>query len=270
MKKIQRILIIFFSICTLNVCMPFFAMKKDKNITGEKRKRDNQDIQKGKTNKKRKLDIGDQKVEEIKSGESCDSQAQQKEEKDKCTICLDDLSANSKKLDCDHVFHTACIDHWFGTSNTCPLCRNPEFCFVCKAIFNENDKKTTRHSCNHTFHTHCFESENIVQRCPLCPQPQEQPQLPAHMRLLRSESFFIAIDTNHFRVHAVNQRLGGSVVSMQLRESLFNDAYIVEDRFLVLEYEGHEVVLVDLSYQKQHSIKLREKKHTVISSRCKI
>jgi len=45
-----------------------------------------------------------------------------------CSICLDTLKRNDTviQLDCDHLFHKACIKQWFNTkvNKDCPLCRN--------------------------------------------------------------------------------------------------------------------------------------------------
>ncbi len=41
-----------------------------------------------------------------------------------CSICLNFLEDSPcKNLDCSHVFHTECIDTWFTSNNSCPLCR---------------------------------------------------------------------------------------------------------------------------------------------------
>ncbi|CAG9332346.1 unnamed protein product [Blepharisma stoltei] len=45
--------------------------------------------------------------------------------KDTCAICLEDFEDNAKvrKLSCDHVFHTGCIDEWAKSKAKCPLCK---------------------------------------------------------------------------------------------------------------------------------------------------
>lgn len=42
-----------------------------------------------------------------------------------CTICKDTLSDDDmvKQLKCRHLFHTVCIDEWFGIKKSCPLCK---------------------------------------------------------------------------------------------------------------------------------------------------
>jgi hypothetical protein len=42
-----------------------------------------------------------------------------------CSICLEQLTLYpTNKLNCNHIFHTQCIDMWwFHTSNSCPICR---------------------------------------------------------------------------------------------------------------------------------------------------
>jgi len=43
----------------------------------------------------------------------------------KCSICLLDYENNDelRKLVCSHFFHKKCIDNWFNSSTTCPICR---------------------------------------------------------------------------------------------------------------------------------------------------
>ena len=41
-----------------------------------------------------------------------------------CTICLNSHKGTSKKrLSCNHVFCTDCINTWLQDSDTCPVCR---------------------------------------------------------------------------------------------------------------------------------------------------
>ena len=47
-----------------------------------------------------------------------------------CAICFDELSStppsqsqSSYTLICGHTYHRSCIQQWFNTSLTCPLCR---------------------------------------------------------------------------------------------------------------------------------------------------
>ncbi|CAB0016892.1 unnamed protein product [Nesidiocoris tenuis] len=42
---------------------------------------------------------------------------------DPCIICREELSMESKKLPCNHVFHTACLRAWFQRQQKCPVCR---------------------------------------------------------------------------------------------------------------------------------------------------
>ena len=38
-----------------------------------------------------------------------------------CSICLEDNT--DIKLPCSHVYHEECIEQWFHTSLSCPICR---------------------------------------------------------------------------------------------------------------------------------------------------
>ncbi|GFQ95710.1 hypothetical protein TNCT_101121 [Trichonephila clavata] len=43
-----------------------------------------------------------------------------------CSICLDTTRCRKlKALQCSHVFHEKCIDHWLHTNKNCPVCREP-------------------------------------------------------------------------------------------------------------------------------------------------
>ena len=42
---------------------------------------------------------------------------------EKCSICMQDISNNSKTLICNHVYHRNCINTWLFNANTCPICR---------------------------------------------------------------------------------------------------------------------------------------------------
>lgn len=56
------------------------------------------------------------KIKEFKCNE-CD---------DNCVICMDKINKNDscKKLSCNHVFHSTCIDNWLVKILECPICRN--------------------------------------------------------------------------------------------------------------------------------------------------
>jgi len=42
-----------------------------------------------------------------------------------CTTCMETFLENEEvvKLNCDHIFHHACIEPWLKRRNTCPICR---------------------------------------------------------------------------------------------------------------------------------------------------
>ncbi|XP_019435505.1 PREDICTED: RING-H2 finger protein ATL66-like [Lupinus angustifolius] len=48
-------------------------------------------------------------------------------EKKECCICLSDFQDNEKLkwlTECQHVFHSECLDMWLGAHPSCPLCRS--------------------------------------------------------------------------------------------------------------------------------------------------
>ncbi|KAG9157901.1 hypothetical protein Leryth_000089 [Lithospermum erythrorhizon] len=43
-----------------------------------------------------------------------------------CVVCLDEIKCGQryrKLIKCNHCFHAECIDAWFKSQETCPLCR---------------------------------------------------------------------------------------------------------------------------------------------------
>ncbi|VFQ83722.1 unnamed protein product [Cuscuta campestris] len=51
-----------------------------------------------------------------------------KEEGLECAVCLCEVCEGEKARflpKCDHGYHVGCIDQWFQSHSTCPLCRNP-------------------------------------------------------------------------------------------------------------------------------------------------
>ena len=55
------------------------------------------------------------------------SEKENENEKEKiCSICLEELKIYpTTKLNCNHFFHTNCINLWKEKKNICPICRNP-------------------------------------------------------------------------------------------------------------------------------------------------
>ena len=47
---------------------------------------------------------------------------------EQCVICMEDIEIgrNMMRLDCDgqHTFCQICIEGWFSSHNTCPICRH--------------------------------------------------------------------------------------------------------------------------------------------------
>mmetsp|Transcript_12630 Transcript_12630/g.35514 ORF Transcript_12630/g.35514 Transcript_12630/m.35514 type:complete len:92 (-) Transcript_12630:189-464(-) len=44
---------------------------------------------------------------------------------DSCTVCLGDFEGEDivRRLPCQHLFHTNCVDIWLESTGTCPTCR---------------------------------------------------------------------------------------------------------------------------------------------------
>lgn len=45
---------------------------------------------------------------------------------DQCSICLNMISQEKKRLSCNHCFHNNCILKWLERDNRCPICRKIE------------------------------------------------------------------------------------------------------------------------------------------------
>ena len=45
---------------------------------------------------------------------------------DQCSICLNMISQEKKRLNCNHCFHNNCILKWLERDNRCPICRKIE------------------------------------------------------------------------------------------------------------------------------------------------
>jgi hypothetical protein len=46
------------------------------------------------------------------------------DDKKECCICLDKNNNEWIRTQCNHDFHKTCINDWYKTKNTCPVCRN--------------------------------------------------------------------------------------------------------------------------------------------------
>ncbi|KAF3451945.1 hypothetical protein FNV43_RR08041 [Rhamnella rubrinervis] len=63
-----------------------------------------------------------------------------------CAVCLSELAQGEKARllpKCNHGFHVDCIDMWFQSHATCPLCRNavaPESSDSASSAFSESDE----------------------------------------------------------------------------------------------------------------------------------
>jgi hypothetical protein len=60
---------------------------------------------------------------------------EEKEEKEECIICLDEVEKEWRELECRHRYHKQCIENWIKVKARCPLCM--------KQI---NDKREERNS----------------------------------------------------------------------------------------------------------------------------
>jgi len=185
--QIKKTLIIFISLLVLGSTISSFGM--DQKRTGKKRKRSPENADQGKKKKKRKTQI----AEEISGKEKKQKILPEKKESKTCSICYCEDDKIKKLKNCRHFFHPSCVGSWFKAKNTCPNCREPEFCFSCKKIFVTDDHKIERESCKHVFHHACF-SKQIEERCPLCPSQEQEEETDDYGGLfVQSENFKVTI-----------------------------------------------------------------------------
>lgn len=78
-----------------------------------------------------------------------------------CSVCLSEIEEGEKTRvlpKCNHAFHAECIDMWFHSHSTCPICRNPvqEQTEVSVESLLENhqtQEQSTNNGDSHTFPT---------------------------------------------------------------------------------------------------------------------
>lgn len=63
-----------------------------------------------------------ERCKNICTGNFCHKHGNQQQ----CAVCLAQMNdTNSRTLECNHTFHTRCLDRWKRRSHTCPMCRAP-------------------------------------------------------------------------------------------------------------------------------------------------
>lgn len=112
-------------------------------------------------------------------------------EQDECTICLDEINADSQELICKHKFHQDCLDNWQNRSNACPNCRQDIErvsnirCSICLDLIGQSTENNVveyvRLGCDsrHIFHQDCLKAccesqleANLELEHPNCPSCQ--------------------------------------------------------------------------------------------------
>lgn len=79
-------------------------------------------------NNKKCSECGSDFVEEMTELLINELSLKQNEDKNECSICLEDITSkglDKKELNCGHNYHKQCVDEWLQTNKTCPLCRTP-------------------------------------------------------------------------------------------------------------------------------------------------
>ena len=75
-----------------------------------------------------------------------------------CSICLGNFvdGEECRMLPCLHVFHKACIDHWFNVSQECPLCK--------RSVMHTSTNNTANRSTNFAAQQSRFGTESASQQ----------------------------------------------------------------------------------------------------------
>lgn len=83
-----------------------------------------------------------------------------------CAVCLSEVVQGEKARllpRCNHGFHVDCIDMWFQSHSTCPLCRNPIAPESCKSGTGSNDVQNALENSGSS------EAENSADMSPIFP-----------------------------------------------------------------------------------------------------
>ena len=65
-----------------------------------------------------------------------------------CSICLDNIKQEKTITQCNHSFHTFCINNWLGKRKNCPICRT-EIRYQSKYIIDKYYHVSYIHQPNH-------------------------------------------------------------------------------------------------------------------------
>lgn len=175
-----------------------------------------------------------------------------KQEKFRCAICQEELI----KLNCKHISHKKCLNRWFLENNSCPVCRNQEFCFKCCKPFKQDDViKNCKCKSPHKYHTQCvLENPEIERRCPL--YKEEDANLPT----VNSPHFTIMLYKTINSARVFNKE-NHDLSNIELQSKNIIMFKILFNRFLLVGYQDHEIEIFDLQNNnyKYPPIKLQTK-----------
>jgi hypothetical protein len=94
-----------------------------------------------------------------------------------CGICLDDTKPLIE-TSCGHIFHTACLNQWFGHSKNCPTCRKD---FNYRKEFNdEMFFEFLKNDENKMIETISISVNKIFYNCDMCDKQIEEPEIRYH------------------------------------------------------------------------------------------
>ncbi|CAK9144691.1 unnamed protein product [Ilex paraguariensis] len=98
-----------------------------------------------------------------------------------CAVCLCEVSKGEKARllpKCNHGFHVDCIDMWFQSHSTCPLCRNP--------VSNQSSSKSTTLESETTLET--ILQEPIAENSSVNGYSNESPNFPTNVLFWGNET----------------------------------------------------------------------------------
>ncbi|OWM66527.1 RING-H2 finger protein ATL3-like [Punica granatum] len=100
-----------------------------------------------------------------------------------CAICLSELVEGEKARllpKCNHGFHSDCIDMWFESHSTCPICRNPVGGEISKSAETDVEDSSSTSSSNSAGELAEENSSNG--------QPSESPNFPTNVLFWGNET----------------------------------------------------------------------------------
>lgn len=112
-----------------------------------------------------------------------------------CAVCLSELVQGEKARllpKCNHGFHVDCIDMWFQSHSTCPLCRNP----VASETPKCNSSSSVRENSAENITSQSQASENFQNSALAAGSGSESPNFPTNVLVWGNQTQVSSINTS--------------------------------------------------------------------------